>query len=368
MRSIPPVVTPMLIDLNMSYGEMGFILGSWQLVYIPVAIFAGAAMDKWGIRKSLLVGTIIIALSEGLRYFTTGFVTLLPMVALFGIGGPLISIGAPKAISVWFRGKDRATAVGIYTTAPWIGGLFAIAATNSFVMPLTGYSWRLTFVYYGLLTLVFAFIWWLFARDVRPTEDSGGTSIKDLFLRLIKVRNVRIILFAGLLTLFVEHGFSHWLPKMLENRDYSPETAGFMASVPLIAAIPSVLILPRLIPQHLRGRFLALLALLISGALLISQLASSWILIVGLVLYGVAAPSLLPVLMLVLMDEPQVGSKHMGLAGGIFFCIAEIGGFTGPLLMGSMMDFTGSFLLGVSFLAGMGLVLCATMFVLRESR
>ena len=43
-RSIPPVVTPMLRDLNMSYGEMGFILGTWQLVYIPVAVFAGVAI------------------------------------------------------------------------------------------------------------------------------------------------------------------------------------------------------------------------------------------------------------------------------------------------------------------------------------
>ncbi|MFC2020607.1 CynX/NimT family MFS transporter [Chloroflexota bacterium] len=366
VRSMPPVVTPILSDLKMSYGEMGFILGSWQLVYIPVSIMAGIAMDRWGIRKSLFLGTVIMALSEGLRYFATGFVTLLPIVALFGIGGPLISIGAPKAISVWFRGNDRATAVGIYTTAPWIGGLFAIAATNSLVMPLMGYSWRLTFAFYSLVTMVFASIWWLFARDVNQTDDLTKTSIKDVFTRLIGVSNVRIILLAGLLTMFIEHGFSHWLPKMLENGGFSPEVAGFMASIPLIAAIPSVLFLPRLVPRHLRGRFLALLAFLISVALLLFLTASSWVLQAGLILYGVAAPSLLPMLMLILMDDPQVGSEHMGLAGGIFFAVAEIGGFTGPLLMGIMVDVTGAFLVGVSFLAGVGLILCAAAFFLRE--
>jgi MFS family permease len=99
MRSLPPIVTPVLRDLNMTYSEMGFILGSWQLVYIPVAVFAGFAIDKWGIRKSLFIGALITALSEGLRYYATGFITLLPLVALFGIGGPLISIGAPKVVS-----------------------------------------------------------------------------------------------------------------------------------------------------------------------------------------------------------------------------------------------------------------------------
>jgi len=368
MRSIAPVVTPILRDLDMSYGEMGFILGSWQLVYIPVSIFAGIAMDKWGIRRSLFAGAVVLALSEGLRYYATGFITLLPIVALFGIGGPLISIGAPKTISVWFRGKDRATAVGIYTTAPWIGGLFAVAATNSFVMPLTGDSWRLTFLSYGLLTLLFAFIWGLFARDAGQTEESDAAGIRATFTRLIRVQNVSLILFAGLLALFVEHGFSHWLPKMLENRDYSPETAGFMAAIPLFAAIPAVLLLPRFIPQHSRGRFLALLALLSSAGLFVSYAAPSWIRYISLVIYGMSAPTILPLLMLILMEEPKVGAKNMGLAGGIFFCVAEIGGFTGPLLMGGMVDLTGSFLPGVSFLAGTGILLCITVFLLRVSR
>jgi cyanate permease len=324
-------------------------------------------MDKWGIRKTLLAGAVVIALSGGLRYFATGFTTLLPVVALFGIGGPLISIGAPKAISVWFRGKNRATAVGIYMTEPWIGSLFAFAATNSLIMPLTGYSWRLTFVLYSLLTLVFASIWWLFARDARQAEDLSETSIKDVFLRLFRVHNVRVVVFAGLLAIFIEHGFSNWLPKMLENSGLSPEVAGFMASAPLIAAIPAVLFLPRLVPPRLRGRFLSLLAFLTSVGILISSLASSWILVAGLILYGIAMATLMPMPILILMDDPQVDSENMGLAGGIFFAIALVGGVTGPLLMGIMVDVTGTFLAGVSLFAGVGLVLSALMFSLRDS-
>lgn len=368
MRSLPPVVTPILRDLNMTYSEMGFIMGSWQLVYIPVAIFAGFAIDKWGIRKSLFFGALIMGLSEGLRYYATGFITLLPLVALFGIGGPLISIGAPKVVSSWFRGKDRATAVGIYTTAPWIGGLFSIAATNSIIMPLTGESWRLTLLYYGLLTLVFAFVWGIFTRDSVDGEVSEGISLRDSFIALVKMRNVRIALAAGLLTLFVEHGYSHWLPKMLENRGFTPEDAGFLAAVPLIAAIPAVLLLPRFIPGQSRGKYAAVLSVLMSAGLLLSYIASSWTRTLGLIAYGISAPSLLPLLMLLLMEEPEVGSKQMGLAGGIFFCVAEVGGFTGPLLMGGLVDITDSFMPGIIFFTVTGVILGLIILTVRANR
>lgn len=144
-RSIAPLITPIIADLNMSYSQMGLVLGSWQLTFIATAAFAGAALDKWGIRMSLFFGIVVIALSIGLRYFSTGFWSFLFVVALFGIGGPMISVGCPKTISLWFSGKDRGTAVGLYMTGPWIGGAFALSATNRLFMPLTGYNWRLTF-------------------------------------------------------------------------------------------------------------------------------------------------------------------------------------------------------------------------------
>jgi MFS family permease len=67
-RSAAPLVTPMLYDLQMIYSQMGFVLGSWQLSYIAVAVFAGILLDRWGIRKSLFLGILVIGLSVLLRY------------------------------------------------------------------------------------------------------------------------------------------------------------------------------------------------------------------------------------------------------------------------------------------------------------
>ena len=363
-RACAPLVTPMLKDLNMSFGQMGFVLGSWQLTYIVIAFFAGLILDKWGIRKSLFLGIFIISLSSILRFFAAGFVTLLIFVALFGLGGPMISIGAPKTISVWFKGKNRATAVGIYTTGSRIGSMFSLAATNGIVMPLTGYSWRLTFVFYGVLALGVGLLWWILAKDSEPAGVSEKYNMNKVFFRLIHAPNVRIILLAGLLTFVVNHGFAGWLPKMLETKGMPPSAAGVVASTTLLASIPAVLIIPRMIPHYLRGRLIALLALSTSaGIMLVTRSGVS--MIVGLLLYGFTGSIVMPLLMLTLMEIPEVGSEYMGSAGGLFFCVAEIGGVLGPLIMGFLVDLTGTFLTGVSFLAVLGFAISALTFLLK---
>lgn len=366
-RSVAPLVTPILDDLGISYSQMGFILGSWQLTYIAVSIVAGAVIDRWGLRKSLFVGTVVIALSAGLRYFSTGFESLLIFVAIFGIGGPLLSVGGPKAISLWFAGKDRSLAMGIYLTGSWTGGLVVLAATNSLIMPLTGYSWRLTFGGYGILTLAIALLWLLFSRDTGPTAVTESAGIGEVFGKLIRVRNVRVALASGLCSFAITHGFTNWLPKILETGGLSPSMAGYAASIPLFAGIIAVLAIPRAVPSHLRGRTIALLALLVIVALMVTATTSGAPMVVGLVLFGIASSSTFPLMMLILMETPEVGPKYMGSAGGMYFCFSEIGGFTGPLVIGAIADTTGAFWAGSVFLACLALAIFAVTFLLKAT-
>lgn len=363
--SIAPLITPILKDLNISYSQMGIILGSWQLTYIVVAAIGGVITDRWGIRKSLFAGSVIIGLSAALRYFPNGFGTMFLVVALYGLGGPMISTGCPKAISQWFHGKGRGTAVGVYMTGLFIGGLVALSITNSVVMPLTGYSWRLTFVGYSLLAFAAALLWWFLAKDVKSIGATESPSIAKVFTGLISIRNIQIILIMGVLSLAITHGFNQWLPKLLETGGLTPRLAGFAASIPLLVGIPTLLVVPRLVAPHLRGRIIALMSLTAAIALLIVARASGAPLITGLVLYGLSSCSVLPLLILILMDIPEVGSRYMGSAGGMFFCVAQIGGFAGPVMMGAVVDMTGAFLAGVSFIVGLSLAMSVMALLLK---
>jgi cyanate permease len=358
-RSIAPLVTPILADLRLSYAQMGFILGSWQLTYIAAAMIAGTLVDRWGIRKALFAGASILGLSAGLRCFVTGFGGMLASVALSGIGGPLISVGCPKAIAVWFEGKARGTAVGIYLSGPWVGGIAALTLTNSLVMPLVGQSWRRTFLVYGLVTLGTAAIWWLLGRDVHEPAAGGSVGVMLTFRRLTGVRNVRIVLALGLLIFAILHALTSWLPKILESGGLSPALAGLAAAVPLAAGVPALWIVPRLIPPARRGTFLAFSAVAMLVTLVTILTASGAPLLAALILFGLAITPCYPLLTLILMDAPEVGARHMGSASGMFFCISEIGGFTGPLILGIIVDATGSFGAGIFFFAALCLATLA---------
>lgn len=363
-RSLSPLITPILADLRMSYSQMGFVLGSWQLTYIGAAVMAGFLIDRWGIQRSLFFGAVVISLSVGLRYFSQGFGTFLPVVALFGIGGPLISVGCPKTIALWFQGKDRGTAVGVYLTGPWLGGAFALAATNRLVMPLAGHSWRLTFALYGLVTLTIAVLWWFLSRDIATGQASDSLGMKQVFRALVKVRNVQIVLILGLLTFSITHGLMNWLPKIFEDKGFSPTLAGYASSVPLLAGIPSLLILPRIIPSHRRGSAIGVMAAAVVLSVWLFFTLSGPAMFAALILYGVTSCTLVPLLTLILMETPEVGQRYMGSAGGLFFCISEIGGFMSPFVVGLMVDWTGGFLAAGYFVMALALAVLFMSFLI----
>jgi cyanate permease len=364
-RSPSPLVTPIIRDLGMSLGQMGFVLGSWQMTYIVLAIAAGVIMDRWGIRKSIFFGALVIGLSTVLRSAATGFFSLLIFVALFGVGGPMISIGCPKTISTWFKGKERGTAVGIYTTGPWIGGMVSLAATNSVVMPLTDYSWRLTFVWYGVLTLFIAFLWWGFARKADDDVYTAPFNVLTMLADLFRVGSVRLILLSGLLSFAIMHGYFAWLPKILENAGMSPASAGVASAIPFLTSIPAVLIFPRFVQPHNGGWVIGVLALL-AGISILWVVILQWPFIPGLLLFGMSGPCLMPLLVLRLMETPEVAAKYMGSATGVFFCVAEIGGFLGPFMVGYLADIFGNFSAGGLFLAGLGVTILWLMFLLQR--
>lgn len=353
--SIAPLVTPITVDLGISYGQMGAILGAWQLTYIGVAYGAGRFIDRIGLRRALGAGILVIAASALLRGLAPDFWTMFFFVALFGLGGPMISIGAPKLIATWFSGPERGAAAGIYTTGPALGSIVVLSTANSVLLPATG-SWRLTIATYGLAVLVVAAVWWLLARE----EPSGAGSARGSGgdpRRLLRIRNVWLVLVIGFASFLAGHSLGNWLPRILEWHGFDRVSAGFWASVPNAVGIVGALTLPRLVrPEH-RTRAAALMFGVSALAVLLIAFADGLPLFAGLVLQGLVRSSITTFLMLVLMETPAVGAAAMGAAGGLYFTVGEIGGFTGPAVMGVLLDLTGGFAVGLVGLAALLIVM-----------
>jgi cyanate permease len=355
------IVTPVRNDLNLSYSQMGFILGTWQLVYTVVAIPLGFLIDRIGIYKSLVLASIIISVSAVLRSFAVNFETLTIFVALFGIGGSMVSVSIPKLASTWFRGSERGTATGIYATGGIIGGIAALSLTNSVVIPLVG-NWRNAYIIYGFVTFLIAMVWLFLGRRspglsdpmvvTVPVKGKGFSGLREAFSK-----NVWLVVIIGITAFLVGHGLSQWFPTILQANGMTATEAGFAVSMVSVFAIFGSLLAPAL-PHLVGSKKLAIsVLLLIQGiSLLTISEVTGPILWIILALRGLSG-GFMPLLSLVLMDLPEVGPERMGMVGGVFFAAGEIGGFGGPVLMGLFKDITGNFSLGLILLA----VVCEAM-------
>ena len=142
-------------------------------------------------------------------------------------------------------------------------------------------------------TLSLGLLWMLFARETKSRETSESMAIIDVFRNLGNLRNVRIVLAMGLLA--------------------------------ILTALNIILVMK------------------ISGMALY----------IGLAVLGFISAPFMALLLVILMDSPGVETRYMGSAGGMFYCVAEIGGFAGPFFMGVLVDLTGTFMAGAVFLAGL---------------
>lgn len=370
--SLPALITPIRGELGLSYSEVGVVLGAWQLVYIGVAYPAGLFVDRVGTRRALTLGALLIGASGLTRALATDFAGLFLSVAIFGLGGPIVSIGLPKVIASWFTGRPRATASGIYTTGSTTGNVVSLAATNSLVLPLLG-SWQAVCAAYGTIVVGIALSWWLLARDpprpsARGTAGGAALSFGAACLRVVRTRAVWLVVIVGFTGFMIGHGFRSWLPQILEVKGLSPADAGFLAALPGIAGIVGSISIARLAAKV--GRKRVVMGCLVTVAA--SLLGVTWLdgvpLVVALAVEGFCAGAILPLLMSILMDLREVGAEAMGAAGGIYFAVGEVGGFSGPSVMGLLKDLSGSFTSGLVMLAAISLVMLVPTALLREPR
>jgi len=348
--SMAPLVATISTDLAISNTAMGSILGAWPLVYIVVAIPCGAFVDRAGLKWALFLAAILMAASGALRAIAPDYITMFLAVGIFGIGGPLISIGAPKAIAQWFRGRERGIAMGIYITGPSLGSVLSLSLTNSVLMPAVDNEWRAALMVYAVIVLVAGFAWFVLAanpinRSVEAAAKKGGTMGDQIavFGALLRIPSVLLVLAMSIGIFFFFHGMGNWLPELLRHGGMGPAEAGLWASIPVAVGIVGSLIVPRYATPP--RRFAILLVLFASigvGAVLLfsTQMPS---IIASLAVQGLGRGSLMAIALLVLMETRGVDAGHMGAAGGLFFSAAEIGGVLGPISIGVVADLTGGF-------------------------
>ena len=367
---IPPLVTPVSQDLGLSRSAMGTVLGAWPFIYIIVAIPAGALIDRFNLRLTIASGVTLIALSGFLRSIAVDYPTMLIAVMVFGIGGPFISIGAPKLISTWFDKNQRGRAMGIYLTAPALGRILVLSTSNSILMPILQYSWRWTLSVFSGVALATAILWLIIAKE-HPSNSSHEKS-KDLlgsmkvFPELLNISLIKITLLIVLGMFLFNHGTNNWMPAILTDKGISLSRAGTLAAIPVAMGAIGAVAVPQIVKASSRRKFLILGFLITaSTSVFLVLLDSGPLLWMNLALQGVASRGIMPIIMLLLIDA--AGSQKTGAAGGLYFTSGEIGGVLGPVLLGISSDLLGGFNTGLLVLSAMCVLLGLGSIALRNT-
>ena len=359
VAQLAPLLGPIRDDLGMSRTAMGTALAAWPFVYMFVAIPAGWIVDRLGLSRSLTLGGLIIVGSIVLRASAQGFGTMWFAVAVFGPGGALVSVGAPKLVAQWFDGAQRRTAVGLYMASPALGSILSLTTANSVFMPLFDDDWRKVLLVHGGVVLAATLAWTAISRRSTEAADDSSAPVAALghFRPLLRVPRVWLTLVLGIGVFYVQHGLSNWLPDLLGEDGWSPSAAANLAAASTAAGAVAALTIPRRAAASRRGGLL--IALLVttaiaSGSVAVFDGAAQAVAVIGL---GGARAAMPAVVLLVLMDAPGVNARNMGAATGLWFAFSEIGGVLGPQTIGAITDATGDFVVALMVLVAVQLVL-----------
>ena len=171
--------------------------------------------------------------------------------------------------------------------------------------------------------------------------------LREAIEKLLREKYVWIVAIIGFSLSFASYGFARWLPKLLELNGMSPAEAGLFSSIPGWFSLIGSVVIPGLGKAGSRKPLVFVILLVQGVCIFTTTIVIGLPLIASLVVYGISSGPTAPLLIVILMDMPQVGARYMGAAAGILFSLIGLGGFIGPLMVGLLADLTGSMLPGI---------------------
>ncbi len=266
-RSNLSIAAPALSkELGIDSIHMGYVFSAFAWTYTVVQIPGGMLADR--INPRMLYPTMMLLWSVATLCLglASGFVTLLVLRMCIGLFEAPSYPMNNRIATTWFQERERATCIGIYTSAQWVGLAF-LAPVLSWL--LTHHGWASIFVVTGLIGVAWAGVWFLFYRD--PVDFRGvnnaeiahiasGGGLPDLTRRIaarnaaapgFSWRDLGLVLsrrklwgiYLGQFGLgSTQIFFLTWFPTYLVHyRHMGFMQAGLVASIPFLAAFVGVL-------------------------------------------------------------------------------------------------------------------------------
>lgn len=392
-RAVLGVAAPaMTKELLISPAMMGVIFSAFSWTYALAQVPGGMMLDRLGTRLTYALSLGAWSFFTLLHGVAANVVSLLTFRLGLGVAEAPCFPANSRVLSTWFPQQERARANGVYSVGQYAGLAFFSPLLFWVVAAL---GWRSLFFITGAIGVSYAVIWYISYRaphdsklvnqsELDHIEAGGGLAHRGaqvpfswkLAGRILLKRQIlgaSIGQFCGNSTLVF---FLTWFPTYLATaRHMDWLKSGFFAVMPYIAATVGVLIGGALSDWLIRrtgsaniGRKLPIVSgLLLASTIIAANFVSSnelVILVMSIAFFGQGMVNLGWTLISDVAPKPLIG-----LTGGVFNFCANLAGIVTPLVVGFILQATGSFYFALTYIAVLGLIgAAAYIFIVGDVR
>lgn len=332
-----PIITPYALQLGSSYTLAGAVVAVYSLTNMIGNIFGGHWIDRFGRKRMLFYGMIIVGFILLLYPFAQNGEQLFIIRLLHGLAGGVLIPAAFAYVgdrtTSASRGKSMAftgASIGIAAiVGPAIGGIMAARASIASV-----------FILVSVLFFITALLLVKFIRESFVATERGKFNFKE-FIPIVKNP---IILQASLaaFALMISNGtLAFALPLNVEEIGLKSDITGMLLSVfGIVALIVFLTPLNRLYDRFSPKRLIVSGLILIGFALtILSQLVWLSSNIIAMIIYGLGFALIFPSMNRMVADASKKVDR--GKAYGVFYAFFSLGVVAGSFLSGTVAELIG---------------------------
>jgi ACS family D-galactonate transporter-like MFS transporter len=388
-RALLGVALPSLQqEFGLQATAAGLLLSAFSWTYFLAQLPSGVLLDRVGVKVTYVASIALWSVVTLLHGLTSGFRSLFGLRLALGLAEAPCFPANSKIITMWCPRKERARAVGLYTAAEYVG-LGFLSPVLFWGMSVAG--WRSLFIVAGAIGVAYSLY---FARryfdpgahPALPAAEraeiaaGGGLLTHEAPVRLTWA-GVRHLLaqrqIAGIcLGQFAVHStltfFLTWFPSYLvSERGIDWIKAGFMASLPYVAAFAGVLaagfwsdrLLMRGASISVARKVPVITGLLVATVIVAANYVDSSALIIAVLAIAFFAQGMSGTSWAAVSEIAPPG--QLGLVGGLFNAAGNLAGIVTPVAIGLIVDITGSFVGALYFVGGVALIgACSWIFIM----
>ena len=156
-RNAIGVAAPLLkSELDLTATEFGVAVSAFFWVYGPIQLIVGWLRDRFSVYRLLAWGVAMWAVATLLSGFVGGFVSLVVLRLMLGVGESFAFPASSKIIAGQVPAEGRGMANAAVSMGIALGPALGTLAGGAILASL---GWRPVFIIFGLLTLIWLLPW-----------------------------------------------------------------------------------------------------------------------------------------------------------------------------------------------------------------